>query len=646
MKYLFSFIILVINFSFAISQNPNVQFLTKKIALQEQKANEWKFNKKLLFSSGSNYDLKYERLEWEINPEVLYIKGQIVFYFKTTQNNVSQITFDCTDSLTIDSVIYHGSSLLFSHLNNVITINLPSVLSINILDSIKIAYQGAPPQSGFGSFIKSDHNGSPIIWTLSEPYGASDWMPCKNNLTDKIDSIDIFVLTPQIYKVASNGLLISETTQGLNKRFHWKHKYPIATYLIAVAVTNYSVYNDIAHISSDSIIISNYVYPEDLATAQSLTPTLLPVVNLYDSLFMAYPYKNEKYGHAQFGWGGGMEHQTMTFIGGFGFEILAHEYSHQWFGNMVTCSSWKDIWINESFATYSTGLAYENLFSGYYWPLWKQLAIDNITSLPGGSVFCTDTTSVPRIFDSRLSYYKGAIVLNMMRWVVGDSSFFAGLKNYLNDPLLRYSFASTQDFKNHIENASGKNLTEFLNDWFYGEGYPIYNITCIKKPNQDIEVTFNQTQSHVSVSFFEMPVPIKFKNATNDTIIVFDNFSNGQVFTTHLNFIPDSAFFDPDLRILSKNSTIQLGIDIPNDDLLFEVFPNPAKGILNLNYKNILLEKIEIFDVNGRICYSQNISSSNSLNKIEISLNNFQNGNYFLKCYSEEEVFLKKFIIL
>ena len=646
MKHLFSFIILVINFSFAISQNSNIQFLTKKIALQEQKANEWKFNKKLLFTSGSNYDLKYERLEWEINPEVLYIKGEIAFHFKTTQNNVSQITFDCTDSLIIDSVIYHGSSILFSHLNNIITIDLPSVLSLNILDSIKIAYQGAPPQTGFGSFIKSDHNGSPIIWTLSEPYGASDWMPCKNNLTDKIDSIDLFVLTPQIYKVASNGLLISETIQGINKRFHWKHKYPIVTYLIAVAVTNYSVYNDIAHVSSDSVIISNYVYPEDLATAQSSTPSLLPVVNLYDSLFMAYPYKNEKYGHAQFGWGGGMEHQTMTFIGGFDFELLAHEFSHQWFGNMVTCSSWKDIWINESFATYSTGLAYENLFSGYYWPFWKQMSIDNITSLPGGSVFCTDTTSVSRIFDSRLSYYKGAIVLNMMRWVVGDSSFFGGLRNYLNDPLLKYSFASTQDFKTHIENSSGKNLTEFLNDWFYGEGYPIYNITCIEKPNQDIEVTFNQTQSHTSVSFFEMPVPIKFKNATNDTIIVFDNLTNGQVFTTHLNFIPDSAFFDPDLRILSKNSTIQLGIDTPNNDLLFEVFPNPAKNILNINYKNILLEKIEIFDVNGRICYSKNVSSSNLFNKIEIPLNNFLNGNYFLKCYSEKEVFLKKFILL
>jgi hypothetical protein len=234
----------------------------------------------------------------------------------------------------------------------------------------------------------------------------------------------------------------------------------------------------------------------------------------------------------------------------------------------------------------------------------------------------------------------------MLRWVIGDSSFFAGLKNYLNDPTLRYSFATTQDFKTHMENSSGMNLTGFFNDWFFGEGYPTYDITCIKKPNQIIETTINQTQSHPSVGFYEMPVPVKFKNTTKDTIVVFNNIANSEVFSTQLNFVPDSVFFDPDLRIVSKNSSIHLGIESINNDSYLEIFPNPTKNILNIHYSNIKISKIEITDVLGKNCFEKEISGSNLPAKLQINLEKFQSGNYFLKCYSENEIIIKKIIRL
>ncbi|MBK7970327.1 MAG: hypothetical protein IPK08_16080 [Bacteroidetes bacterium] len=177
-----------------------------------------------------------------------------------------------------------------------------------------------------------------MIWTLSEPYGSSDWWPCKNGLTDKADSIDIFLNVPNAMTGASNGILIAETPNGTTKLFHWKHKYPIA-YLICMAVTNYVKYS-LCPLAGDTLEIVNYVYPEDSLLATSQTDEIVSMVQLYDTLFGVYPFHNEKYGHAQFGWGGGMEHQTMTFVSNFGFDLLAHELAHHWFGDKVTYGSW------------------------------------------------------------------------------------------------------------------------------------------------------------------------------------------------------------------------------------------------------------------------------------------------------------------
>ena len=163
-----------------------------------------------------------------------------------------------------------------------------------------VYYHGVPPDNGFGSFVQSTHKGTPVIWTLSEPYGASDWWPCKNSLTDKADSIDIFVTTPAEYKAASNGLLISSLPDGTGMVYHWKHRYPIATYLVCMAVTNYSRYIHKVPFGPDTLKVINYIYPEDSAAAYAQTANAVPMIQVYDSLFGIYPFQNEKYGHTQF----------------------------------------------------------------------------------------------------------------------------------------------------------------------------------------------------------------------------------------------------------------------------------------------------------------------------------------------------------
>jgi len=204
---------------------------------------------------------------------------------------------------------------------------------------------------------------------------------------------------------------------------------------VAIAVTNYAEYSDWLELEDGrKIEILNFVYPENLEKAKTETPVTAEMIALYNRLIGEYPFADEKYGHAQFGWGGGMEHQTMSFMYNFGFELVAHELAHQWFGDYITCGSWQDIWLNEGFATYLSGLVYENLLDGYWWPQFKKLNVERIVSQPGGSVYVKDTTNIETIFSGRLSYSKGAWILHMLRWTLGDEAFFEGMKSYFIIP--------------------------------------------------------------------------------------------------------------------------------------------------------------------------------------------------------------------
>ncbi len=581
-----------------------------------------------------NYDLKYHRLEWTIDPAVLYISGAVTSYFEAKTVGFQEVNFDLVKELTVSEVLHQGQPLSFIHHDDDrLQIFLPVALSAGQLDSVTVIYAGAPPQTGFGSFNKATHAGTPILWTLSEPYGARDWWPCKQDLTDKIDSIDVLVRTPEAYRVASNGLLMSETPVGTDKIYHWKHRYPIPTYLIAIAVTNYAVYSDYVPVpNGNPIEVLNYVYPEFLTNAQSQTTATVQVMQLYNELFGLYPFANEKYGHAQFGWGGGMEHQTMSFMGGFSFSLQAHELAHQWFGDKVTCGSWEDIWLNEGFATYLTGLTYENGLGTQNWYNWLQSTFTQITNAPDGSVWVNDTSSVNRIFSSRLTYSKGAMLLHMLRWKLGDEDFFQGVRDYLNHPDQAYEYALTQDLKGHLEAQSGQDLTEFLDDWFYGQGHPSYQIQWGQGSGGTLQVTIGQTTSHPSVDFYEMPVPIRFFGQNGDTTLVFDHVASGQQFSVALPFEVETAVFDPELWILSNNNTVtEVVVSTEEADLLrqsLRIFPNPVQEDLNISFDwNRLPDAVVLYDAQGKRI--QTVSPQN--NPVSIGMKDQPAGLYVVE---------------
>jgi len=626
----------VVLFPLQINAQVSSSYSPEKIVCEEQKASLHLINYKTSAFT-SNYDVKYHRMEWQIDPGVKYIKGSVTSYFKTIQQSVSQISFDLSDSLIVDSVYYHGSKLAFNHAGgDVLQINFPTSLSSGILDSVTVYYQGIPPTTGLGSFAQSNHNGVPIIWTLSEPYGAKDWWPCKQSLNDKIDSVDIIVATPQAYRVASNGLLVSETQSGLNKIYHWKTRYPIAAYLVAIGVTNYAVYSDYVHTGTDSLQVLNYVYPENVNTVKTQTPDIINIISFYDSLTIPYSFRKEKYGHAQFGWSGGMEHQTMSFVSDFNHVLIAHECAHQWFGDRVTCGSWEDIWLNEGFATYFEGLTEERFFSAV-WKSSKENKLANITSQPGGSVKCDDTTNVSRIFDGRLTYNKGFYLLHMLRWKLGDSLFFQSLKNYLNDTLLAFHYAKTSDLEHHFETTSGQDLANFFNQWYYNQGYPSYQVQW-NQIDKMVNLTIRQTQSDPSVSFFEMPVPIKFIGDEKDTIIVFNHTFSGQSFSTNINFHVNSLVFDPDSWLISANNIIT-----NNSEDYVVIYPNPVDNSVKIFICNAFngFANIDIYDFLGHDLAKMK-SASNTIN---INTELFEDGIYLVNIKIANAVTVKRMII-
>jgi len=635
------FILLIISL-FICSIGLKAQEL-QKISEAEAKSAHAKLHFKANANTG-NYDVTYHKLEFTVNPSAASISGKVSTTF-TALEDMNTVTFDLDDNMVVSSVTQNNNTVTYSqNANDELIINLENTLNLGAATTVEITYSGNPTSNGFGSFEVTTHGNAqtPVLWTLSEPYGALGWWPCKQDLNDKIDVIDVYITAPEQYTAVSNGLEqgTSLTPPG-RKTTHYKHQYPIPAYLIAIAVTNYETYSHTVANNGNPFPVVNYVYPESLSAAQNSTGVTVDIMNHFINLFGAYPFENEKYGHAQFGWGGGMEHTTVSFMGNFSRNLIAHELAHQWFGNKVTCGSWKDIWLNEGFATYLTGLTVEHLDGEAAFKTWRNNAKNTVTSATNGAVYLSDidTTSVNRIFSSRLSYNKGAMVLHMLRKKLGDTNFFIALKNYLSDANLAYGYAKTPDLIAHLEAASNLNLTGFFDDWVYQQGYPTYNLEWYQPTTNTISISLQQHQSDASVSFFEANVPIRIYGTNGETAdVLLNNTGNAQTFVENVSFQVSNVEIDPDSHLITKNNTSTLNTERNiYTKYTFEVVPNPVKNILTLktNASN-LFKNLILYNVFGKKILETN--------KTEISISNLSNGVYFISIITGKGIFNKKVI--
>ena len=642
MKKLYTFLF-ILTFFFSFSQQRE-EF--KSIVNSEKKAANSVMNL-AVNPNTQNYNITYHKLEFTVNPGVFFISGKVTTTF-TALSNMTTVTFDLYKKqvggfFTIASVKKNGVNLTYTYLaTHELRINLGSTLTTGSSATVEITYSGAPAVNGFDSFTTTTrNNGSKTLYTLSEPFGARDWWPCKQDLNDKVDSIDVYITAPSQYIAVSNGLEVSQTITGTNKTTHFHHGYPIPAYLICMAVTDYTVFTQSAGVSPNIYPIVNYIYPENFSTNVQAQLAQTPLIlNLYSNLFELYPFHNEKYGHAQFGWGGGMEHTTVSFMNNFSRGLIAHEMGHQWFGDKITCGSWKDIWLNEGFATYLATLVIENFDGNAAFVNEKVGMINDITSQSNGAVYLTDTeaTSVNRIFDYRLTYDKGAMVINMLRFKLGDAAFFQGMKNYLADPLLAYKYAVTTDLKSHLEAVYGQSLTEFFNDWIYNQGFPSYSITAQNWGIGQAKITISQTQSNSSVTYFEMPVPIRLSNDNGQTYdLVLNNTVNNQEFIVNVPFGFTNFEFDPNKNLISRNNTTTLGSATFELEKAIVVYPNPVLDEMHVQLPlDITIKKIQVFNNLGQLVLETTLK--------DFSVSQLSTGIHIVDIITENGTFHKKII--
>jgi len=469
-----------------------------------------------------------------------------------------------------------------------------------------------------------------------------EWWPCKQTLDDKIDAIDVLVTVPAGNRAASNGLLVNTIDQDSLITYHWAHRHPIPAYLIAVGVTNYVPFSDYwVNGAGDSLEILNYVYPEDTSWTMNDSKQILPMFDLFDSLLIEYPFANERYGHAQFGFPGGMEHQTMSFMVNFDFPLLAHELAHQWFGDYVTCGSWSDIWLNEGFATWLTGLTYEHLLSEEIWEGWKRDLRDRIISEPDGSVYVygDDTLDVSRTFDGRLTYRKGAYVMHMLRWVLGDEVLWQGLNQYLVEQAAAGGYARTADLREHLEAASGQDLEEFFDDWIYGEGHPQYFLD-IDQTTDSVFIQVFQTTSDSSVDFFEMPLPMLLRHPGGDTLLRLNHTHDGQVFAIPFREPLQSVVWDPETWMLAElvnavsvhKATAPAGLTLS---------PMPVHDRLHVRWSNErrVAQRVELLDATGRVLQAMPAPREGELT---LEMGHLPAGWYLLRLSGERGQVVKK----
>ncbi len=624
-----------------------------------------KFNSsKFTYYPGDNsIDVTYYKLDLNISYSPQQISGYVQIDGKSTQNNLQSFFLDLQDALTADSVVSEDGQLSFTHALNRLNITFPTAIDSGSAFSIKVYYHGVPGSSGFGSFEFSSHSGHPIIWTLSEPYGASDWFPCKDTPADKVDSSDVIVTADEIFYTISNGTLVSDVNNGDGTRtIHWKNHHPIAQYLISLAMTNYQEYQNTFTYDGQTIPVRHFNYPENLDNSRrSLLDKTVNMLQYYSDTYSIYPYMDEKYGHAEFGWIGGMEHQTITSIGSYGETIIAHELAHQWFGDKVTCADWHHIWLNEGFATYSEALWLGHAYGqGSYTDRINQYM--TYAKYATGSIYVQNINDVWEIFDYYRSYAKAAVVLHMLRGILGDEDFFETLRTYVNKPGLAYNVATTEDFQAVAEEVSGKDLGYFFSEWIYGENYPTYSVSWesgIYNGHWEAHITINQS-ANTTPRFFTMPVQVLIHTSAGDTLCTLFNNAISQTFVVQLRAQPTSIEFDPNNWILKDVTGVSSAGDNSEATVKFSLeqnYPNPfnptttiAYSIPSVGTKNFSSQRtvqLKIYDVLGReIATLVNKKQTPGFYKVKFDASKLNSGVYFYTLRVGDFVSTKKMILM
>jgi aminopeptidase N len=557
-----------------VDEEYNPRIMHQEMAQRKAEALERRFEREKLLVSAAvtnwqEYDITYYDTYWYPDYGNQSIYGEVGIYGYPTVDLLDSIMLNLSNHLTVDSIYDASGNLVFTHEDDHLTVFLDHDYTPSEQFGFTVVYEGQP-DTGFdnraGMYFYTE-GGSPLITTSSQPYGARQWWPCNDIPLDKADSLDIRIRAGNGYSATSNGIIVSDVDNGDGTHtVHWRHRYPITSYLVCLAIGDYAVWEDYyVYSPTDSMPIVNYVHPEHYDTSLVLFSVTAESIEIFADLFGEYPFINEKYGHTHYGsGGGGMEHQTNTFIGAHSWQpTVVHEAAHMWWGDLVTCRDWANIWLNEGFASYCEALYFEAKYGfDYYY-------MEYFETYTPHSIYVTDTSRASLIFSLRV-YDKGAWVLHMLRHMVGDSLFFDIFAPYRD--AFAYQTVVTEDFQAICESVTSMELESFFQQWIYGVGWPVYRHAFyteeIPGGGWDTYIHIRQIQT-TDPQVFAMPLDLRFHLYSGDSadFRVFNDQRDQDFFVFHTDDEPSNIELDPDNWVLEKNNWEQYRLRILNDSL-------------------------------------------------------------------------------
>lgn len=601
---------------------------------------------KIDYSQFDEFDVSFYKLDIHVETENTFIEGYVDIYAQAI-SEIDTLYLELSHVLSVDSVFINDKKVNFFHNSDGLIKVLPTAKLIEG-ESFKsrVYYHGTAIDAGSerGYLSENSNHGTQVNWTLSEPFYSKDWWPCKQDLLDKSDSVWVFVTTSNKNKVGSNGLLTATVELENEKvRYEWKSKYPIAYYLISIALAEYMEYSFFTpELNGKQVWIQNYLYPDSAMykSQKALIDCTKIQMNLLREKYGEYPFIDEKYGHSISRIGGGMEHQTMTTQVNFSFHLTIHEMGHSWFGNHVTCASWNHIWLNEGFATYTQYLGLEN-FSGEASANGFLAAMQSVVMRePDGSVFVPNEfiNDRSRIFSGRLSYYKGATIIHMIRYMLNDDDlFFHILREYQSR--FAYQTATSDDFQEVLEELSGKDFNSFFDLWLYGEGYPIYEFEWEQNVNNELFIYSKQESSTQITPFFEMnfDTQIFFADGSSSIITIHQKEKEEKI---SINFDKrvKAVIPNPNSSNLMQVKGVYSGMNLPGT---IKVEPNPAHDFVLVSFANHQpLRKIRV--LNSALQLIEEIDAIENQMRLNISF--YPAGIYFIQSLNAGNQSLVKFV--
>ena len=592
----------------------------------------------------STVDVTYYNLYLDIRTNPNYIFGTATIMLKADSLPVQSYFLNLSNKLLVDSVKSGSQTLVYNHSNDrlQITQNVGNTAAV----TVTIYYKGLPEPTGFGSFIFSSHNGKPLVWSLSQPYGSMDWFPCKNDPDDKADSSSVAVRCRSDLTAVSNGLLYGITDNNDSTKTHyWRSRYKISSYLISIAVGDYYLYEQ----SFNGIPIRHYVFTDRFETLKPGLDKTASMISFFEQWFGDYPFRDEKYGHAQILTGGAMEHQTCSSMGAFSESVIAHELAHQWYGDLITNENWHHIWLHEGFATYSEGLWQEYLYgtTAYNDFIARNMAYAKNAK---GTLYVQDITKISEIFNGNRSYSKGAIVLHMFRRILHPLTFKNVLRNFALDTVFQYGTATTEDFIRVANRVTGYDYNWFFNQWIYGENYPKYTVSWNSEPlgNNNYKFVLNiKQEANTSPQYFSMPVRVLIKTSEGEIYKSVFVSQAAESFEFEITGKPKGIVLDPENSILKEKFGDE--IEIVNGFELYQNYPNPFNPETKIEYtinKSSDI-RLDVYNVNGKLIKTlvkQRQIPGNYF--VTFSGENFSSGIYYYVLVSDENIVSKKMVLL